>query len=231
MTTKEFRNEYVYSSKVLNFEQMLKDYKAINYNIIAKELNEMEYDKFLNTSYWKTISSHIKKLANYKCKHCESTKNLVTHHWTYRMRGYEILHLKDLDCICQICHTKIHDTESEYYKTLEKYKKELLLLSDNKTIEICKEWSRLMGIKEYDKTCYEREDFLKFSHNEINLIKKQGDNTMLDQLYNITKTAKLLGVTPRTVYRWEKQCKIKFIKVNGFNKVSESEIKRLRGEK
>ena len=53
---------------------------------------------------------------------------------------------------------------------------------------------------------------------------------MLDQLYNIIKTAKLLGVTTMTIYRWEKQGKIKFTKVNGFNKVSESEIKRLRGE-
>ncbi len=53
----------------------------------------------------------------------------------------------------------------------------------------------------------------------------------MDNLYNITKTAKLLGVTTMSVYRWEKQGKIKFIKVNGFNKVSESEIKRLRGEK
>jgi len=52
----------------------------------------------------------------------------------------------------------------------------------------------------------------------------------MDNLYNITKTAKLLGVTPRTVYRWENQGKIKFIQVNGFKKVSESEIKRLRGE-
>ena len=54
---------------------------------------------------------------------------------------------------------------------------------------------------------------------------------MLDRLYNITKVAKLLGVTRCTVYNYEKQGKIKFIKVNGFNKVSESEIKRLRGEK
>ena len=54
---------------------------------------------------------------------------------------------------------------------------------------------------------------------------------MIDNLYNITKTAKLLGVNPRTIYRWEKEGKLKFIKVNGFNKVSESEIKRMRGEK
>lgn len=54
---------------------------------------------------------------------------------------------------------------------------------------------------------------------------------MLDELYNISRATKLLGVTRVTVYRWEKQGKIKFIKVNGFNKISESEIKRMRGEK
>lgn len=52
----------------------------------------------------------------------------------------------------------------------------------------------------------------------------------IDNLYNITKTAKLLGVTTMSVYRWEKQGKLKFIKVNGLNKVSETEIKKMRGE-
>ena len=53
---------------------------------------------------------------------------------------------------------------------------------------------------------------------------------MLDKLYNISKTAQLLGVTRMSVYRWHKEGKIKFIKVGDFHKVSESEIKRLRGE-
>jgi len=52
----------------------------------------------------------------------------------------------------------------------------------------------------------------------------------MDNLYNITKTAKLLGVTPRTIYHWHDDGKIKFIKVGSFNKVSENEIRRLRGE-
>ena len=52
----------------------------------------------------------------------------------------------------------------------------------------------------------------------------------MDRLYNISKTAEYLGVARDTVYRWEKDGKIKFTKVNGTNKVSEKEIKRLRGE-
>lgn len=52
----------------------------------------------------------------------------------------------------------------------------------------------------------------------------------MDNLYNITKTAKFLGVHRKTIYQWHKEGKIKFIKVGDFYKVSETEIKRLRGE-
>lgn len=52
----------------------------------------------------------------------------------------------------------------------------------------------------------------------------------LERLYNVSRTAKLLGVDRVTVYNWAKEGKIKFVKVNGLNKVSENEIKRLRGE-
>jgi len=52
----------------------------------------------------------------------------------------------------------------------------------------------------------------------------------LDRLYNITKTAELLGVTRETIYQWNREGKIKFIKVNGFNKVSENEIMKMRGK-
>ena len=53
----------------------------------------------------------------------------------------------------------------------------------------------------------------------------------MDKLYNVSKAAELLGVTRQTVYRWVEEGKIKFTPVNDSNKVSESEIKRMRGEK
>ena len=52
----------------------------------------------------------------------------------------------------------------------------------------------------------------------------------MDKLYNISKAAELLGVTRQTIYRWEKEGKLNFIKVGEFKKVSESDIRRLRGE-
>lgn len=51
----------------------------------------------------------------------------------------------------------------------------------------------------------------------------------MDKLYNLTKAASYLGVTRPTLYKWHKQGKIRFISVNGLNKVSEIEIKRIRG--
>ncbi len=53
----------------------------------------------------------------------------------------------------------------------------------------------------------------------------------LDELYNITKAAKLLGVSRWTIDRWNKEGKLEFVRVGDFNKVSESEIRRLRGGK
>lgn len=53
----------------------------------------------------------------------------------------------------------------------------------------------------------------------------------MDKLYNISKAGQLLGVTRQTIYRWEKEGKLKFVEVNGFKKVSELEIKKMRIEK
>lgn len=52
----------------------------------------------------------------------------------------------------------------------------------------------------------------------------------MEKLYNISKASEFLGVSRDTIYRWEKEGKLKFVKVNGFNKVKESDIKSLRSE-
>ena len=48
----------------------------------------------------------------------------------------------------------------------------------------------------------------------------------MDQLYNIEQARKMLGVSRPTIYRWEKEGKFKFVKVNGFNKVKETDIRK-----
>lgn len=49
--------------------------------------------------------------------------------------------------------------------------------------------------------------------------------------YNLSEVAKLLGIKVRTVRQWVREGKIKATKITGTNRwvVMESEIKRLRG--
>jgi putative resolvase len=52
----------------------------------------------------------------------------------------------------------------------------------------------------------------------------------MDRLYTMKEASKLLGVTVRTIQRWDKQGKIKCVRtVGGKRRVPESEIKRILG--
>ena len=52
----------------------------------------------------------------------------------------------------------------------------------------------------------------------------------MEQLYNITQAAKLLSTSRTSVYKWISRGLINVIKINGYTRIKESEIKRLRGE-
>ena len=52
----------------------------------------------------------------------------------------------------------------------------------------------------------------------------------MDRLYTMKEASKLLGVTVRTIQRWDKQGKIRCVRtVGGKRRVPESEIKRILG--
>lgn len=53
----------------------------------------------------------------------------------------------------------------------------------------------------------------------------------MEKMFNVIKTAQFLGVSRQTIYRWEKEGKIKPVLVNGKNKYRESEIKKMIEEK
>ena len=53
----------------------------------------------------------------------------------------------------------------------------------------------------------------------------------MDRLLKITEAAKIFGVDRSALYRWQKKGIIKFIKVGNTNKIKESEVKRILGEK
>lgn len=53
----------------------------------------------------------------------------------------------------------------------------------------------------------------------------------MEKQYTIKETCKLLGITRAGLYKWEKQGKIKFNRVNGLPRIAESELKRIvKGE-
>jgi putative resolvase len=54
----------------------------------------------------------------------------------------------------------------------------------------------------------------------------------MERLYTLKEAKKLLGVTTRTIQRWDKEGKIRVVRtVGGRRRVPESEIKRILGLK
>ena len=88
---------------------------SINYNDyeynkpeIVQYIKSMDYDSFLKTIYWKTVSYKRKAQSEFKCQLCNSNKDLETHHPTYDIKGVEIDNMKKLTVLCHSCHEKHH---------------------------------------------------------------------------------------------------------------------------
>jgi 5-methylcytosine-specific restriction endonuclease McrA len=83
----------------------------------------MEYradkKKYLQSMQWRKVSQTCKALANYKCQHCGSTSDLNAHHTNYKCLTNENPAL-DLVCLCQQCHTELHDRVG-YPQTVDEY--------------------------------------------------------------------------------------------------------------
>ncbi len=78
---------------------------------LVKKYQEMSYDKFLESKYWKFTRFKILENRGRKCSLCNSTKNINIHHRNYSIRGKEWLDRKsrDLIILCQPCHSKHHN--------------------------------------------------------------------------------------------------------------------------
>jgi hypothetical protein len=80
---------------------------------IANYIQKLQYKIFLKTAYWRVVSHHVMHENKYTCKSCGVQSNLVIHHLTYDNHGYEHLYWeKDLICICDVCHKKIHNIKA-----------------------------------------------------------------------------------------------------------------------
>ena len=71
-----------------------------------ENIDFVEYSKYIRTKKWKTLASLVKEKAGNKCVFCGSEKKLVAHHHNYINLYNETE--KDLICVCNICHYKIH---------------------------------------------------------------------------------------------------------------------------
>jgi len=85
----------------------------VNWKDIALKIKSMKYQDFLKTPYWKAISKKKKLQAGFKCQLCNHSENLATHHRTYEIHGDELNNMKELIVLCESCHSKFHDKDSE----------------------------------------------------------------------------------------------------------------------
>lgn len=74
---------------------------------IAEHIRGMNYRDFLQTPYWKAISSQVMKRNNYRCQLCGKQGLLNVHHASYDIHGYERQNYDKLVCLCEDCH-QIH---------------------------------------------------------------------------------------------------------------------------
>lgn len=76
----------------------------------------MEYKEYLKTDHWRRTRKKFIKKDNHKyCYVCKSTKNLQTHHKSYRTRDgkSKLWNEKggDLVRLCEECHQNFHATK------------------------------------------------------------------------------------------------------------------------
>jgi len=73
-----------------------------------KKITALNYKIFLETYYWKIVSTEVKKRADKRCQLCNSSYSLQVHHRTYDHHGSEALYMNDLICLCKKCHETFH---------------------------------------------------------------------------------------------------------------------------
>ena len=91
---------------------------VVNQIPVANQFMSHEHKKlYLKSPEWKSVRRLVLSRDNHCCKACTSTSSLNIHHITYKRLGDE--RLSDVVCLCNNCHTKLHDIlgydrETEY---------------------------------------------------------------------------------------------------------------------
>jgi len=75
-----------------------------------KRLATMPYRLYLNTAHWRDIKQRVRVEFGGVCALClHGEKVLHVHHRTYKHRGYEDKHIRDLILLCEDCHREAHE--------------------------------------------------------------------------------------------------------------------------
>lgn len=86
--------------------------------------NAWDYQKYINSKWWREKRMERLKLDGFKCQLCGSGMNLNVHHINYENLGKE--NIDDIVTLCRSCHAKVHRTTEEELKTkpgkIEKYR-------------------------------------------------------------------------------------------------------------
>lgn len=81
----------------------------VDIDYIASQIKEMPYWDFLKTPYWKGVARIMRLRSKLACQKCGKGGKTSIHHKTYEHHGYEIYYLEDLICLCDRCHTELHN--------------------------------------------------------------------------------------------------------------------------
>ena len=95
----------------------IEDYKSriiIKKEVISKVAKLKDKPKFIFPNYdhpkWKSKRLEVFKRDNFKCRGCDSKKDLRCHHSFYEAgRNIWEYPLKSLITLCESCHTEFHD--------------------------------------------------------------------------------------------------------------------------
>lgn len=109
--TKNFIENYLSKGAIRKGDglyKMVAESTGVNKPFIASRLRRMNYSDFLKTRYWKLVSLQVKSDAHWCCSSCGSHSELVVHHPSYELHGYEMYHISGLQCLCRECHERLH---------------------------------------------------------------------------------------------------------------------------
>lgn len=158
-----------------------------------------EYNKYLESEYWQGIRKSIYKRDNYKCRLCNSDKDICVHHRTYEHIGNEIL--EELITMCRRCHHRFHkiNPETSYTYYINQIENEKLKLKRDNDILLIEDFIN----NNNDKFVYLTETINTYNYMKFKDFVKElvtiSENKFDKSLF-ITYCINYLGVVNVTMY-------------------------------